>query len=88
VLERAAKSGTQAWLVKDSRGILQGYWGYFLLPLRDTVGRLREISAGNAKQGDLSLWGVAYNGSDGRVDRAQRDCLYSPRGRTRVSVCK
>jgi hypothetical protein len=29
VFERAAKPGTQAWLVKDSEGILQGQWGYF-----------------------------------------------------------
>lgn len=28
VLERAAKSGTQAWLLKDSQNILQGQWGY------------------------------------------------------------
>ncbi|ODM18715.1 hypothetical protein SI65_05332 [Aspergillus cristatus] len=57
-------------------------------PLRDTVGWQREISAGNAKQGDFSMWGVAHNGSDGRVVRTRRDCLCGPRGRTRVSVCK
>jgi hypothetical protein len=88
VLERAANPGTQAWLVKGSWGILLGQWRYSEHPLRDTVGQQREISAGNAKQGDFSLWGVTHNGSDGRVERTRRDCLCGPRGRTRVSVCK
>lgn len=41
------------------------------LPLQDTVGQQREISAGNAKRGTfvVSPWGVAHNGSDGPAVR-------------------
>ena len=48
--------------------------------LQDMVSQLRETSFGNAKLTGSCQRGVVYNGSD------CGDCLYSPRGRMRMSV--